>query len=309
MSRVRWRIRRGQLRRQWHFSRRRRQVRHVRPHARDRSHPWGRHGARSQRRGDEGAGGRGRRGGDRLSRRDARLGWRPIPEDRRDHSRRRPRHAPVQGRHLPRRHRPPPGRPRDPREGPAPRPAVQARPVHQPPAGEAAARRGNAARRPRPQGHRLRRRPREHRGSVLRRRRLPQEGHARRGRGAAGGLHAQGDRALHPLGLRVHPPAEQPQEDVDTRGQDERADVRPRPVVADVSGRRPRVSRRQDRLQPRRRLLHVDDAPRIQAWKTLLQDLARQGGSGEPNAPHAAMLIAALFTRDTLPSGASRAAT
>jgi len=55
------------------------------------------------------------------------------------------------------------------------------------------------------------------------------------------------------------------------------------------------------------RLLHVDDAPRIHAWKTLLQDLARLGGSGERNTAHAAMLIAALFTRETLPSGASRA--
>ena len=42
------------------------------------------------------------------------------------------------------------------------------------------------------------------------------------------------------------------------RRQDERADLRPRPVVAGVQGGRRGVSRRQDRLQPRRRLLHVD---------------------------------------------------
>ena len=47
-------------------------------------------------------------------------------------------------------------------------------------------------------------------------------------------------------------------------GQDERAHLRPRPVVADLPGRRPRISGHQGRLQPRRRLLHVDgEEPRV----------------------------------------------
>ncbi len=55
-----------------------------------------------------------------------------------------------------------------------------------------------------------------------------------------------------------------PKEDAHAGGQDERADLRPRPVVADVSGCGQGISRREGRLQPRRRLLHVDgEEPRV----------------------------------------------
>ena len=47
-------------------------------------------------------------------------------------------------------------------------------------------------------------------------------------------------------------------QNADAGGQDQRADLRSRPVVADVPGRGQGISRRQSRLQPRRRLLHVD---------------------------------------------------
>ena len=107
----------------------------------------------------------------------------------------------------PRRGRPSRRRAGHPRKGPAAGPAVPVRPVHQPPPGEAVPRRRDAAGRQGPGGHRLRRRPREHRRHVRRRGRLPEEGHARRSRHADGRLHPQGLRALHPLGLRVHPQA------------------------------------------------------------------------------------------------------
>ena len=90
-----------------------------------------------------------------------------------------------------------------------------------------------------PERHRLRRRPREHRRPVLRRRRLPEEGHARRSRHPDRHLHPQGLRALHPLGLRVHPQAQQPKKHAHAGRQDQRADLRPRPVVAHLPGRRP----------------------------------------------------------------------
>ena len=109
---------------------------------------------------------------------------------------------------------------------------------------QALSRRRNAAGRQGARGHRLRRRPREHRRHVLRRRRLPQEGHARRSRHADRHLHPQGLRALHPLGLRVHPQAQQPQgQDAHAGRQDQRADLRPRPLVADVPGRGQGISR------------------------------------------------------------------
>jgi len=50
----------------------------------------------------------------------------------------------------------------------------------------------------------------KHRRPVLRRGRVFEEGHAGRSRQPDGSLHAQRLRALYPLGLRVHPPAQQP---------------------------------------------------------------------------------------------------
>ncbi len=74
-----------------------------------------------------------------------------------------------------------------------------------------------------------------------------------------GRLHPQGLRALHPLGVRVHAQAEQPQgKDAHAGRQDQRADLRPRSVVAHVPGSGQGISRHEGRLQPRRRLLHVD---------------------------------------------------
>ena len=60
------------------------------------------------------------------------------------------------------------------------------------------------------------------------------------------------------------------------------------------------------------RVLHVDDESRILAWKSLLQEMARTGAQSTSwvsvaNEPRVAMLIAAVFSRDALPSGASRA--
>ena len=78
------------------------------------------------------------------------------------------------------------------RAGPAAQAALRARPVHQP-----------APVRPRPNGHRLRRHPREHRGHLRRRGRLPAQGHAARDRHPGLGEHPHGRRALRPLRLRA----------------------------------------------------------------------------------------------------------
>jgi hypothetical protein len=54
------------------------------------------------------------------------------------------------------------------------------------------------------------------------------------------------------------------------------------------------------------RLLHVDDEPRISVWIEALQTLILSPASVRTDA-RVAMMIAAIFTRDSLPSGASRA--
>ncbi|MEY4862462.1 MAG: family helicase [Pseudomonadota bacterium] len=54
------------------------------------------------------------------------------------------------------------------------------------------------------------------------------------------------------------------------------------------------------------RLLHVDDEPRISTWIEALQTLTRSPASVRTDA-RVAMMIAAIFTRDSLPSGATRA--
>ena len=83
-----------------------------------------------------------------------------------------------------------------PRAQAAARPALRPRPVHQPAAGEAVPRRRDAAAGQEARGHRLHRRPREHRGPLLRRPGLHAQGHAQRSRHANGPLHPQGLRAL-----------------------------------------------------------------------------------------------------------------
>ena len=88
-----------------------------------------------------------------------------------------------------------------------------------------------------PERHRLRRRPRKHRGPLRRRRRLPEEGHARRSRHARVHQHPQRGRALPPLRLRVRAQAQQGEKAHPLR-QDQRAHLRPRPLGARVPGGR-----------------------------------------------------------------------
>ncbi len=57
-----------------------------------------------------------------------------------------------------------------------------------------------------------------------------------------GHLYPQGLRALHPLGVRIHPQAQQSQgQDAHAGRQDQRAYLRPRPLVAHVPGCRQRT--------------------------------------------------------------------
>ncbi len=85
------------------------------------------------------------------------------------------------------------------------------------------------------EGRRLRGFPREHGGLLRGRRRPPEKGHARRGRGPGRRLHAQGGRA-HPAGrLRIRP-REGPQARRHV-GQVQRHAVRRRPLAAELRRR------------------------------------------------------------------------
>ena len=121
----------------------------------------------------------------------------------------------------------PPGRAR---AGPAAAAALRARPLHQP------------AARSDGDGHRLRRDPREHRGHLRRRGRVPAQGHAPRGRHPGLGEHPHGRRALRALRLRAGPDPAAPAPHA--RAQDERAHLRRRPLAAHVRHRGRRVPRR-----------------------------------------------------------------
>ena len=117
-----------------------------------------------------------------------------------------------------------------------------------------------------PGGHRLRRRPREHRGPVLRRRRLHEQGHAERSRHADGHLHPQGLRAL-----RSARPSSSPRKRNNPKGKKLTLVAKTNVLTYghDLWWRTfqevgERVSRHREGLQPRRRLLHVDgQEPRV----------------------------------------------
>ncbi len=154
----------------------------------------------------------------------------------------------------PRRGRPArPGRARDP-----PADAIRARPVHQPASVPAAAA-------VRPGGD-----PGEHRGRLCRRGRVPAQGHAARDRDAGIGQHPDGGRTLHPLrvrpGRRLGAPTAPPDP------QEERADVRRRPVAADLRRGGGGVPAGHHGLRPHRCGLH----PLRGATRALRRDRDRQ---------------------------------
>ena len=110
------------------------------------------------------------------------------------------------------------------------------------------------ARRP-PSRHRPRRHPREHRGCLRGRGRVPAEGHAARSCHAGLGEHAHGRRAVHSVRVRARAVASA--QAPHARAQDECAHVRGRSVAARLRRRGPRVPRRDHRVQPRRRNVHL----------------------------------------------------
>ena len=170
-----------------------------------------------------------------------RLGRRPLSQDRRSAARRRPRPAPQVRRHPPRRRRPSrraAGHPRtklllDLRFGLDQ--YINLRPVKLFPGVE------SPLKDKRPGGHRLHRRPREHRRPVLRRRRLHAQGHAARSRHADGHLHPQAAAsaairyAFELTRKRNNPKGKK----LTLVAKTNVLTYRPRPVVADVPGSRP----------------------------------------------------------------------
>ena len=127
---------------------------------------------------------------------------------------------------------------------------------------------------------RLRRDPREHRGHLRGRGRLPAARHAARGRDPGFGEHPLRRRALRPLRVRPrrsHAAAPAP----DPRAQDERPHVRRRPLAAHVRRGRRRVPRRHDRLRPHRRRVH----PLRAATRALRRDRHRQPLRRHPHRP------------------------
>ena len=87
----------------------------------------------------------------------------------------------------------------------SPRHAIRAGPVRQLPSRAAAGRSAVSAEGSRPRRRELRRVPGEHRGSLRRRGRAVQAGHARRDCGAGGDQHLQGRLPHHPPRVRVRP--------------------------------------------------------------------------------------------------------
>ena len=229
------------------------------PFAHDRSDRRRRRRAGGRPRGPGGARGGRRRRGISLRDRPLRPRGRALPEDRRRPARRRAR-GPEALR------RDPAGRGRasrraagGPREGdPAPAP-LRLPPVCQPPAGPALPRRRDADQGEGAGRHRHGRRPREQRGPVRRRRRLHPQGDARGGgdpdldqhpgrRRALPALRLRAGRGAGPLAAVPRPRRRRPPGRQDraghARGQDQRPDLRPRPLDAGLHRGRARLSRR-----------------------------------------------------------------
>ena len=104
-------------------------------------------------------------------------------------------------------------------------------------------------------GLRLRRHPGEHRGHLRRRGRVPPSGHALRGGHPGLGEHPHRRRALRALRLRARRPGAEASPH--PGAQDQRPHLLRRPVAADLRRGGRRVPRRDARLQPRRRGLHL----------------------------------------------------
>ncbi len=177
--------------------------------------------------------------------------WPALPRHRRGALRRHARGAARVRRHLPRRG----GHPRRPargdREGAPAEAAVRVRPVREPATGEALPRGHLADRRAHPRPLRLRGRAREHRVGLRRRRRHPLPRHPGRGRHPGVAQHPLRRRARAAVRVRA---GGRPRRPADAVPQDQRADQRRRPVVADLQrGRRGGLPRCRARLRPRRR--------------------------------------------------------
>ena len=158
-------------------------------------------------------------------------------------------------RHPPRRRRHPRGPPRSAGTGPAAAVALRVRPVRQPAARPPPPRRPHPAGRQRSRRHRHGGHPGEHRGGLRRRGRLPAQGDPGRGGHPGFGQHPPGRRALPALRLRPGPhPAPAPPDAVP---QDQRDDLRRRPVAAGLHRGGGGLPRRRDGLRPRRRRLPV----------------------------------------------------
>ena len=163
-----------------------------------------------------------------------------LPGNRRGAARPGARRAAQLRRHPARRGRYPRGTARGARAGPAVAAAVRAGSLHQP-----AALRGVAQRRGR-RSHRLRGDPGEHRRDLCWGGWIPAQGHAGGDRHPGFGQHPVRGGALRPLCLRSGPVATGPASDAGA--QDQRADLRRRPVAAHLRPGGHRVPRRRDRL-------------------------------------------------------------
>ena len=147
-------------------------------------------------------------------------------------------------------------KPGHPRARPAAEGPVRAGSVREPAAGGALPRGRDPRAQPQRGRRELRRRARELRRPLHGRGRVPPQGHAVRGRGAGIDQHAA-RRGAH-RALRVRPrDAARPPPEAHPGAQDERADVRRRPVPAGRRRGEWRVPRRRDRLRARRRRVHL----------------------------------------------------
>ena len=207
----------------------------------DRRDPGRRHRPRGDRRGAQGA----RRGPRRHRRRARRLRprRRPLPAHRRDPARRGPRDDA-------RPRRDPAGRggrsaraARDPRARPAAADPLRARPVREPPPGDPVPGRADAGAVPRRGRREHGGDPGELGGPVQRRRWVPPQGHAPRGGRAVLGEHAARRGTDRPLRVRLRDAPGAPASG-DPRPQDERPDVRGRPLPAGRARGRRGVPRR-----------------------------------------------------------------
>ena len=201
---------------------------------------------------------------------------RPLPAGRHDPARRGPRGAAGLRRHPARRGRHPGRAARGHRAGPAAEDALRARPVRQP-----------AAVRPARAGHRHGRDPREHRGTYageggFLRKGTPHEiatqGSVNTRMGVERCIRYAFDLAAAAGAQAPHP-----------RAQDERADLRRRPLAAHLRRGGGRVPRRRHRLQPRRRGVH----PLRAGPRSVRRDRHRQPLRRHPHRPRRRGLRAA----------------